>query len=86
MNGFYTGDCGNRGLHLGERSFDRQMHSSFPVQLVRQIRRGVTGHNLAAIDNNDPLTELTNFGQNMAAQDNGVVAGQLADKFSDFPM
>ena len=54
---------------------DFQLLPGAVTQLTGEVFRRITGDNLALVNNDDPLAELTDFGEDVTAQDDGVVSG-----------
>ena len=71
-------DLGRIERSVGGCHFQR--HGFGAAQAVGQVRHRIGGHQLALIDDDNALAGLFDFGQDVGAENDGVIAGQVLDQ------
>ena len=80
----YPGYAFQPALHLAFRALRREQDSFVALQPPGELIRRTLRHKLAGIDHHNALAGLRNFGQNVGAEHDGVLAGQGLDQFTRF--
>ena len=72
------------GIERALASFDFEHHRFGAARAILQVLDRIRGHQLALVDDDHLLAGLLHFGQNVGAENNGVIAGQAANQLAGF--